>query len=581
MNRTFTDYNSSVIGARNSTSTPHQQLHNHNHHRRAHSFNAAVSKHPDHDNLDLFSRSRPILSLTPSDHSLVSMKLGKISVGSVKLPARNALDDLLASTDGGKHDYDWLLTPPESPLCASSERSELQPSFVTPRSASRSTLTTKPSRLSTGQLDSGHSSKPARSSSVTRSSVSLTLNSTYSSNRSNSLLNTSSASVSSYIRPSSPIARSSTSSRPSAPTRTTHSRSSTPSRPRSASTISSGDKPRQSQNSRPSTPTSSRSQIPANPNFPVTRSNSRPSTPTRRSPSSNSAAPSLSVSTGRVVSNGRSQTSTSRPSSPSPRILSQQSVIPSDFQHDTPPNLRTTLPDRPVSAGRSRPGGSMASRINTETLSSVNMLRRPSSPTVSRGRSVEPHGRGHLHFNGRNADMTEPSRSAVSDSMRLPAKALATVENGGIGRTISKKLLDMAIRNMDIRNGSGSLRPLPSSSLFPQSIRSSPSRNHAVHGSGSPTSVNSKSPSLSSNGSIVENGSFASRLHENGKKEEIGRMFGRLTAADMYESTRYDAILLKEDLKNTTWLHSVDDMSDQCSIFENGFEPLPEPFGLS
>ena len=90
----------------------------------------------------------------------------------------------------------------------------------------------------------------------------------------------------------------------------------------------------------------------------------------------------------------------------------------------------------------------MASRINTETLSSVNMLRRPSSPTVSRGRSVEPHGRGHLHFNGRNADMTEPSRSAVSDSMRLPAKALATVENGGIGRTISKKLLDMAIRNM-------------------------------------------------------------------------------------------------------------------------------------
>ena len=93
--------------------------------------------------------------------------------------------------------------------------------------------------------------------------------------------------------------------------------------------------------------------------------------------------------------------------------------------------------------------------------------------------------------------------------------------------------------------------------------------------------MNSKSPSLSSNGSIVENGSFASRLHENGKKEEIGRMFGRLTAADMYESTRYDAILLKEDLKNTTWLHSVDDMSDQCSIFENGFEPLPEPFGLS
>ena len=37
----------------------------------------------------------------------MSLKLGKISVGSVKLPARNGLDDLLASSDGGKNDYDW------------------------------------------------------------------------------------------------------------------------------------------------------------------------------------------------------------------------------------------------------------------------------------------------------------------------------------------------------------------------------------------------------------------------------------------------------------------------------------------
>ena len=45
----------------------------------------------------------------------VSMKLGKISVGSVKLPARNALDDLLASTDGGKHDYDWFSSSLNTP----------------------------------------------------------------------------------------------------------------------------------------------------------------------------------------------------------------------------------------------------------------------------------------------------------------------------------------------------------------------------------------------------------------------------------------------------------------------------------
>lgn len=134
----------------------------------------------------------------------------------------------------------------------------------------------------------------------------------------------------------------------------------------------------------------------------------------------------------------------------------------------------------------------------------------------------------------------------------------------------------------DIRTGPGSMRPLPSTSLFPQSIRSAPSKIQAVHGSGSPTSVNSNgSPSLSNSGSNLENGTYANGLLDNGKKEENGRLFGRLSGADMYESTRYDAILLKEDLKNTTWLHSVDDMSDQCSIFENGLEPLPEPFGLS
>ncbi|XP_057548489.1 uncharacterized protein LOC130826891 [Amaranthus tricolor] len=571
MNRNFRDYNSSLIAARKYPSQPQ-------HHHRDHCFNDSD------DNLHLFSHSRRTAPLTPSDESLVSMKLGKNSVGSVKLPVKNGLDDLLASTDGGKHDYDWLLTPPETPLRAAPERSDFQPSLAAPRrSASKSTSTTKQSRLSTGQMDSSHSTRPARSSSVTRSSVSVTGNNTYSSSRSSiSILNTSSASVSSYIRPSSPIIRSSSSSRPSTPSRTTPSRSSNPSKTRSASTISSSDKNRQSQNSRPSTPTTSRSQITSNSNFPVTRSNSRPSTPTRRSPSSNSAAPSLSVSTGRVNSNGRSQTSTSRPSSPNPRCRSQQKVIPSDFPLETPPNLRSTLPDRPLSAGRSRPGASLTSKINTQTLNSVNMPRRPSSPTVSRGRSVEPHGRGHLPSNGHNADISEPRRSAyVSDSMRKPVKASTTMENGGMGRSISKKSLDMAIRHMDIRNGSGSMRPLPNTSLFPQSIRTAPSKIQMVHGSGSPTSVNSNgSPSLSNNESMLESGSYANGLHGIGKIEENGRFFGRLSVADMYESTRYDAILLKEDLKNTTWLHSGDDMSDQCSIFENGFEHLPEPFGL-
>lgn len=36
----------------------------------------------------------------------VSVKLGRLSVGSTK-QVKNGLDDLLLSSDGGKHDYDW------------------------------------------------------------------------------------------------------------------------------------------------------------------------------------------------------------------------------------------------------------------------------------------------------------------------------------------------------------------------------------------------------------------------------------------------------------------------------------------
>lgn len=39
-------------------------------------------------------------------HFAVSVKLGRLSIGSTK-PAKNGLDDLLSSSDGGKHDYDW------------------------------------------------------------------------------------------------------------------------------------------------------------------------------------------------------------------------------------------------------------------------------------------------------------------------------------------------------------------------------------------------------------------------------------------------------------------------------------------
>ncbi|XWS22061.1 hypothetical protein CRYUN_Cryun29cG0002300 [Craigia yunnanensis] len=479
-----------------------------------------------------------------------------------------------------------LLTPPGTPLFPSSEGSESQSTSLAPRSNTkvRSVSTTKASRLSISQSESSHSSRPTRSSSVTRLSVSSSY-STYSSNRGTSILNTSSASVSSYTRPSSPIIRSPSTARPSTPSaRSTSSRPSTPSKVCPSPTSTYIDKSRPLQSSRPSTPTS-RPQIPANLNSTTVRSNSRPSTPTRRNPTpSLSSAAGASPSTGRLTSNARSAAPSSRPSSPGPRVRTpQQPVVPPDFPLDTPPNLRTTLPDRPISAGRSRPGASVTVKANQDTSSSGNMPRRHSSPIVTRGRLAEPPSRTRVHSNGHASDIHESRKTSyVSDlAMRKPVKSSTTnADSTGFGRTISKKSLDMAIRHMDVRNGTGSIRSLSSKTLFPQSIRSATARTQCLRSLSSSNSVNSNgSPGSLKNGDFSENGNNISRYAENGGDSHDGRYSAKLSEVDIYESSRYDAILLKEDLKNTNWLHSIDDKSDQGFIFDNGFELLPEPFG--
>uniref|UniRef100_A0A2P2JA79 Uncharacterized protein n=1 Tax=Rhizophora mucronata TaxID=61149 RepID=A0A2P2JA79_RHIMU len=538
------------------------------------------SKDAADENLDLFSKNRRTFSVASSDESSdVSVKLGRLSVGSAKAARSGNVEDLLSSADGGKHDYDWLLTPPGTPLFSSSDGTESQPTAVAPRRSSlaRPVVGAKTSRLSVSQSETHHSSRPSRSSSATRPSVSSSQCSAHLSNKSSSILNTSSASVSSYTRPASPITRSLSTARPSTPpTRSTPSRSSTPSRARPAPASSSIEKTRPSQNSRPSTP-SSRAQIPANLNSTTARSNSRPSTPTRRSPVPSLSPTSVSsASGGRVVSNGRIPASMSRPSSPSPRVRpAQQPVVPPDFPLDTPPNLRTTLPDRPLSAGRSRP--SLTVKANSEPTGTLTAPRRHSSPIVTRGRLTEPPGKSRVQTNGRAADISE-SRKGLHASelgMRKPLKSsLTATESTGFGRTISKKSLDMAIRHMDIKNGVGSNRMLSSTSLFPQSIRSATTKTQSIRSLSASEFVNNGNRQ---NGDVSQNGNHISRSIET---ESEPNDAAKLSEVDMYESSRYDAILLKEDLKNTIWLHSVDDKSDQGPVFDNGFEPLPEPFGI-
>ncbi|KAM7463877.1 hypothetical protein LguiA_031998 [Lonicera macranthoides] len=502
---------------------------------------------------DLFSHNPPTLSLASSDDSHVSA----IQLGAAK-QARNGLDDLLSSSnDSGKHDYDWLLSPPGTPIFPSLDGSASLAASVAPRinSLAGPVSTIKASRLSVSQSECNHRSRPSRSSSVSRSSISSTQFSTYS-NKSTSIFNTSSSSISSYIRPSTPTTRSSSTTRPSSPSlRSTRSQSSTPSKS-SATPVS----------SRPSTP-SYRSQTHSNLNSSAMRSASRPSTPTRRNP-----PPSLS--------NGRRSAPLARPISPCPRVQTPpQPIVLPDFPLDTPPNLRTTLPERPLSAGRSRPGAVVTLKVKAETPSPVNLPRRQSSPAVTRGRLIEPSGRTRIHAN-RQVDKLESRKAShiLESSMRKPVKTSS--ESMGFGRNISKKSLDMAIRHMDIRNGSN--WPLTGSTVFPQSIRLvNQNKSQPGRASSSPGSVDGNLPTTN-NGFISENGNYINRSPENGSvedKQDHHPDSAKLTKVDIYESARYDAILQKEDLKNTTWLHSADDnKSDQGPFFDNGFEPLPEPF---
>ncbi|CAN0879524.1 hypothetical protein LINGRAHAP2_LOCUS13099 [Linum grandiflorum] len=392
----------------------------------------------------------------------------------------------------------------------------------------RSTSATKPSRLSV-------STRPARSSS---SSTPAAHFGTCLSNRSSpcSVLNTSSASMSSShtTRPSSPMIRS-----PSLGRSSISRPSSTPSRPRPPPNVK-------------STLPSSRPQIPSKSSSPAAaRSSSRSSTPTRPTP-----VPSV----GRGFPNGRTPGPSSRPSSPSQRVGTPQKpvVIPPGFSLDSPPNLRTTLPaDRPISAGRSRPS---ATTIITGkgNLDRNVPQRRSSSPVVTRGRAPEPSGRGRIHPNGHLFD-----NRSDSGVRRLLKSSSTTAESAGFGRTISKKSLDMAIRHMDIRNGAGGSRPTPGTTLFPHSNRG-----------GSMKTSNQTVCSLTASVTTAAVNDGNGHLHQANE----GRQLAKLGEGKIYESTRYDAMLLKEDVKSLNWLHSIEDDFDQASIFDHRFEPPPEPF---
>ncbi|XP_047173036.1 mucin-5AC [Vigna umbellata] len=481
---------------------------------------------------------------------------------------KTGVDDFLNS-ENDKNDYDWLLTPPGTPLFPSLEmesRKTVMSQLGTP--------TTRPVALKSRLAN--HQSEPAgRTNFVSKQPASSPgLSSSSGGTRRPS------SSGGPGSRPGTPSGRptltaSSKSSRPSTPTRSTlpSTRSMAAASKNTVSTTKpavSTSKPLSSAAktpvpaakstipSRSSTPMSrsaARSSTPTSrPTLPPSRSTSRASTPTRR-PSLPSNEPIISASSVKASLSPKPSTVTSRQPTPLTTrkpvpVNSRQPAVPSrgssptvrsrpwkpsdmpGFSLDAPPNLRTTLPDRPLSATRGRPGAPTSRSSSVEPSSSGRPRRQSCSP--SRGRTSN----GGVHISGNSMPAVSRGRSKVNDNVspvvmgnkmvervinmrklappmiddknsprsNLSGKSTSSPDSSGFGRTLSKKSLDMAIRHMDIRRTiPGNLRPLmtniPASSLY--SVRSGSHHGRTISVSGSPHATSSNA---SSELSVNQNG---------------------------------------------------------------------------
>ncbi|XP_021805622.1 flocculation protein FLO11 [Prunus avium] len=476
-------------------------------------------------------------------------------------PRKTGADDFLNS-DNDKNDYDWLLTPPGTPLFPSLEMEShrtMMSQLGTPKArptalksrlanpqpepAARSNLVSKQPTSSPGLSSSssgtrrpsssgGPGSRPATPTGrPTLTSAPRPSRSSTPTSRASLPLN---KSTNSAAKPTVPTTKStipSPKSTISATKSTIPSRSSTPSRSMARS----------------STPTS-RPTVPP----PKSASSSRASTPTRR-PSMPSTTPSISAPPSRpspsvskpvpatarnpVPSRGASPTVKSRPWKPS--------EMPG-FSLDAPPNLRTTLPNRPLSASRGRPGAPSSRSSSVEPGSNGRPRRQSCSPSRGRapngishtsGSSVPAFSRGHSKVNDNVSPVligTKMVERVINMRKLAPpkqedkhsphgnhsGKSSSSPDSSGFGRTLSKKSLDMAIRHMDIRRSiPGNLRPLmtniPASSMY--SVRSGPARSRTVSVSDSPlaTSSNASSEVSVNNNGICLDGS---EVEDNGSE---------------------------------------------------------------
>ncbi|KAL7171684.1 hypothetical protein ACSBR2_036356 [Camellia fascicularis] len=398
--------------------SPGRELRGDNH-KRGRSLEAGILFREKDDDLALFNemqtREKDSFLLQSNDdfEDIFSTKLNYFSdykLG-ISIPGRGESSGLL-NADGEKNDYEWLLTPPDTPLFPSLD-DETPPVTLAQRGRPQSQPITisRSSTMEKNRKSSRGSPSPNRLSPSPRSG--------------NSTLHTrGSPSSAAHSSPTPSVCHATPSQRPSPP--------------------------------------------PNKPSTPVPRS----STPTPRR---------ISTGSGGTVSSsgirGTSPVNKSRGNSASPKIRAWQTNIPG-FSLDAPPNLRTSLADRPASYVR---GSSPASRNGRDSSSRG---RQSMSPTASRSvSSSHSHDQDRFSFRSKgsvassgdddvdslqsgpvsSSDCSASRRVGAFPSSRAPAFSKKPTRTG-LSSSAPKRSFDSALRQMDHRKGPQNMfRPLLSS----------------------------------------------------------------------------------------------------------------------
>ncbi|KAL1217206.1 hypothetical protein V5N11_021792 [Cardamine amara subsp. amara] len=424
-------------------------------HRRGHSIEYGILFRDKDDDLALFSemqdKERDSFLLQSSDdlEDVFSTKLKHFS--EFNIPVQGESSRLL-SAEGDKNDYDWLLTPPDTPLFPSLDDAPPSASVVrrgrpqSQISLSRSSTMEKSRRSSKGSASPNRLSTSPRADNMQQ------------------------------IR-----------GRPS-----------------------SARHPSPASGRRSATPVRRISPTPGKPSGPVSRS----PTPTSRRMSTGSttmASPAV---------RGTSPVSSSRGNSASPKIKVWQSNIPG-FSLDAPPNLRTSLGDRPASYVR---GSSPASRNGRDAASTRS--RQSVSPSASRSVSsshsherdrFSTHSKGSVASSG-DDDLHSLQSIPVRGSERAVSKRASLSPNSRTSRSSKlqspgsapRRPFESALRQMDHPKSHHSMfRPLasslPSTGIY--SGKGSSSYHHIMLRHSSATVGNNSSPSQVTGFMVDTNGS--------------------------------------------------------------------------